>query len=210
MGRATAGCASNMRISSRRPMCRGSPSSRSSPTCSPRFAAATPGSTSRPEISCRPIAGNPSEQRRRARVQQRLALHLAARPLRLHPGNRDAAGMEIRRHGRHPGRAAGWRRPRRSGAHRQHLPARGERISVADSVRAYTKGSAFAAFSDKQVGTLEGTSSPISPCCPRTFSRCRPKPSVRPGARHHGGRQDRLSRAVAGDVRPALRSGHSE
>ena len=30
-----------------------------------------------------------------------------------------------------------------------------ERISVADSVRAYTKGSAFAAFSDKQVGTLE-------------------------------------------------------
>jgi len=30
-----------------------------------------------------------------------------------------------------------------------------ERISVADAVRAYTKGSAFAAFSDKQVGTLE-------------------------------------------------------
>lgn len=30
-----------------------------------------------------------------------------------------------------------------------------ERISVADSVRAYTQGSAFAAFSDKQVGTLE-------------------------------------------------------
>lgn len=30
-----------------------------------------------------------------------------------------------------------------------------ERISVADAVRAYTQGSAFAAFSDKQVGTLE-------------------------------------------------------
>jgi predicted amidohydrolase YtcJ len=30
-----------------------------------------------------------------------------------------------------------------------------ERISVADSVRAYTQGSAFAAFSDKEVGTLE-------------------------------------------------------
>jgi hypothetical protein len=30
-----------------------------------------------------------------------------------------------------------------------------ERISVADAVRAYTRGSAFAAFSDKQVGTLE-------------------------------------------------------
>lgn len=31
----------------------------------------------------------------------------------------------------------------------------GERISVADAVRAYTQGSAFAAFSDGQVGTLE-------------------------------------------------------
>jgi predicted amidohydrolase YtcJ len=30
-----------------------------------------------------------------------------------------------------------------------------ERISVAEAVRAYTQGSAFAAFSDKQVGTLE-------------------------------------------------------
>ena len=30
-----------------------------------------------------------------------------------------------------------------------------ERITVADAVRAYTRGSAFAAFSDKQVGTLE-------------------------------------------------------
>jgi len=30
-----------------------------------------------------------------------------------------------------------------------------ERITVADAVRAYTQGSAFAAFSDKQVGTLE-------------------------------------------------------
>jgi predicted amidohydrolase YtcJ len=30
-----------------------------------------------------------------------------------------------------------------------------ERISVADAVRAYTQGSAFAAFSDRQVGTLE-------------------------------------------------------
>jgi predicted amidohydrolase YtcJ len=30
-----------------------------------------------------------------------------------------------------------------------------ERISVADAVRAYTQGSAFAAFSDKEVGTLE-------------------------------------------------------
>ena len=30
-----------------------------------------------------------------------------------------------------------------------------ERISVADAVRAYTQGSAYAAFSDKQVGTLE-------------------------------------------------------
>jgi predicted amidohydrolase YtcJ len=30
-----------------------------------------------------------------------------------------------------------------------------ERISVADAVRAYTQGSAFAAFADKQVGTLE-------------------------------------------------------
>jgi predicted amidohydrolase YtcJ len=30
-----------------------------------------------------------------------------------------------------------------------------ERISVADSVRGYTQGSAFAAFSDKEVGTLE-------------------------------------------------------
>jgi predicted amidohydrolase YtcJ len=30
-----------------------------------------------------------------------------------------------------------------------------ERISVADAVRAYTRGSAFAAFSDKEVGTLE-------------------------------------------------------
>jgi predicted amidohydrolase YtcJ len=30
-----------------------------------------------------------------------------------------------------------------------------ERISVADAVRAYTQGSAFAAFSDKQAGTLE-------------------------------------------------------
>ena len=30
-----------------------------------------------------------------------------------------------------------------------------ERLSVADAVRAYTQGSAFAAFSEKQVGTLE-------------------------------------------------------
>jgi predicted amidohydrolase YtcJ len=30
-----------------------------------------------------------------------------------------------------------------------------ERITVADAVRAYTQGSAFAAFSDKEVGTLE-------------------------------------------------------
>ena len=30
-----------------------------------------------------------------------------------------------------------------------------ERISVADAVRAYTQGSAYAAFSDARVGTLE-------------------------------------------------------
>ena len=34
-----------------------------------------------------------------------------------------------------------------------YFPA--ERISVADSVRAYTRGSAFAAFTDDKVGTLE-------------------------------------------------------
>ena len=30
-----------------------------------------------------------------------------------------------------------------------------ERIPVADAVRAYTQGSAYAAFADKEVGTLE-------------------------------------------------------
>ena len=38
------------------------------------------------------------------------------------------------------------------------------RIGVADAARAYTQGSAFAAFSDGQAGTLEAGSSPISSC----------------------------------------------
>ena len=119
-------------------------------------------------------------KRRGAGIQQRLAMHLAARPLRLDSTDGDAAGWKSADTGNVAGEAldgAGQGGASVTGA--IYVPE--ERISVADAVRAYTQGSAYAAFADAKVGTLEvGQAGGSGRLVPGHLSVPRSSPSARP------------------------------